>query len=75
MDELFEDLDNLLISDGDVGPAFKGLKIVNIESTKMAAKGDFYFMIAHRFATVKNGFRDLFGIDRSNIRFSFIYGY
>jgi hypothetical protein len=32
-----------------VASAFKALKIVNLESTKLAAKGDLYFVVAHRF--------------------------
>ncbi len=30
-----------------VTSAFKALKIVNLESTKVAAKGDLYFVVAH----------------------------
>ncbi|MDB4297393.1 DUF5777 family beta-barrel protein [Flavobacteriaceae bacterium] len=53
---------------------FKGLKIINLESTKFVKAKDFYFVIAHRFSSVENGFEDLFGIDNANIRFSFVYG-
>ncbi|WP_139958202.1 DUF5777 family beta-barrel protein [Flavicella sediminum] len=73
--DLLDELTNELEESSEVSSVFKSLKIVNLESTKMAAKGDFYFVIAHRFGTVKNGFKDLFGLDESNIRFSFIYGF
>jgi hypothetical protein len=46
-----------------------------MESTKLAAKKDFYFMISHRFGSIKSGIKDLFGLDNSNIRFSFVYGF
>lgn len=54
--------------------AFKSLKIVNLESTKLAAKGDFYFIVAHRFGFVNNGFDDFFGLDNANTQLKFLYG-
>jgi hypothetical protein len=57
-----------------VQSAFKALKIVNLESTKLAAEGDFYLMIAHRFGYVDNGFEDFFGIDNANTQIKFLYG-
>jgi hypothetical protein len=43
-----------------VTSAFKALKIVNLESTKVAAKGDLYFVVAHRFGSIhkSNSFTD-----------------
>lgn len=61
-------------SNKTVQSAFKALKIVNLESTKLAAKGDFYLMIAHRFGYVDNGFDDFFGIDNANTQIKFLYG-
>ncbi|MDC6352306.1 DUF5777 family beta-barrel protein [Zeaxanthinibacter sp. PT1] len=54
--------------------AFKGLKIVNFESTKMLSKREFYFIVAHRFGSIKNGFDDFFGLDFANTRLHFLYG-
>ena len=54
--------------------AFKGNKIVNLESTKLAAKGDLYFIVAHRFASVKTGFEGFFGLDNANTQIKFLYG-
>ncbi len=54
--------------------AFKGLKIVNFESTKLAGKKDFYFIVSHRFGSVKNGIEDLFGLDQAFTRLQFVYG-
>ena len=61
-------------SNKTVQSAFKALKIANLESTKLAAKGDFYLMIAHRFGYVENGFEDFFGIDNANTQIKFLYG-
>ena len=57
-----------------VESAFKSLKIVNLESTKLASKGDFYFIVAHRFGFVTNGFDDFFGLDNANTQLKFLYG-
>lgn len=54
--------------------AFKGLKIVNFESTKMLYKREFYFVVSHRFGSIKNGFDDFFGLDFANTRLHFLYG-
>lgn len=73
-DDLLNELEIDVKIDSSVTSAFKGLKIVNLESTKLAAKRDFYFVIAHRFGSVKGGLKELFGFDQSTIRFSFIFG-
>ena len=57
-----------------VTSAFKALKIVNLESTKVAAKGDLYFIVAHRFGSVKNGFEGFYGLDNANTQIKFLYG-
>ncbi len=53
--------------------AFKGLKIVNFESTKMVSKGELYFVVSHRFGSVKTGIEDFFGLDQAVTRLNFIY--
>lgn len=73
-DDLLDELNAKIKIDSSVTSAFKGLKIVNLESTKLAAKKDFYFVIAHRFGSVKGGLKEFFGLDQSSIRFSFIFG-
>lgn len=57
-----------------VSAAFKGLKIVNLESTKLAAKGDLYFIVAHRFGSIKDGFEGFYGLDNANTQLKFVYG-
>ena len=74
-DDLLNELNDDVKIDKKVASVFKGLKIINMESTKLAAKNDFYFVISHRFGSVKSGIKDLFGLDNSNIRFSFVYGF
>ncbi|MDJ0645368.1 MAG: DUF5777 family beta-barrel protein [Flavobacteriaceae bacterium] len=54
--------------------AFKGLKIVNFESTKIADKKLFYLVVSHRFGSVKTGIKDFFGLDQAVTRLNFIYG-
>lgn len=54
--------------------AFKGLKIINFESTKMISKGELYFIVSHRFGSVKTGFEDFFGLDQAVTRLNFLYG-
>ncbi len=58
----------------EVTSAFKSLKIVNLESTKLAAKGDFYFIVSHRFGSIKNGIDTFFGLDDANTQIKFLYG-
>lgn len=57
-----------------VTSAFKALKIVNLESTKVAAKGDLYFVVAHRFGSIQDGFEGFYGLDNANTQIKFIYG-
>ena len=57
-----------------VTSAFKALKIVNLESTKLAAKGDLYFVVAHRFGSIQDGFEGFYGLDNANTQIKFIYG-
>lgn len=57
-----------------VESAFKAMKIVNLESTKLAAKKDFYFIVAHRFGSVKEGFEGFFGLDNAVTQIKFLYG-
>ncbi len=73
-DDLLSELDAEIKLDSTAYSAFKGLKIVNLESTKLVGKGDFYLVIAHRFGSVKGGIKELFGLDQSTMRFSFIFG-
>ena len=45
-DDLLKEIDSVAINESVVS-AFKSLKIVNLESTKLASKGDLYFVVSH----------------------------
>jgi hypothetical protein len=72
-DDLLSEIDTIL-GKQTVTSAFKALKIVNLESTKLAAKGDLYLIVAHRFGTVKDGFEGFYGLDNANTQIKFLYG-
>ncbi|MFK5880497.1 MAG: DUF5777 family beta-barrel protein, partial [Flavobacteriaceae bacterium] len=73
-DDLLDELEGDVTVDKTVVSAFKSLKVVNFETTKLANKKDFYFIVSHRFGTVKNGIDDFFGLDQSVTQIKFIYG-
>lgn len=54
--------------------AFKGLKIVNFESTKLVGKKDFTFIVSHRFGSIENGINTFFGLDDAVTRLNFVFG-
>lgn len=53
---------------------FKTTRVVTGHSVETNAKGVMQFLIGHRFGTLNSGWRDLFGLDNSNIRLGFEYG-
>lgn len=73
--DLLNELESEVVMDKTVVAAFKGLKVVNFESTKLADSKDFYFIVAHRFGSVENGFKDFFGLDNAVTQLKFIYGF
>ena len=73
-DDLLIEIDVESESSTTVSSVFKGLKIINFESTKLVGKGGFYFVVSHRFGSVKNGFENLFGLDEAVTHLNFIYG-
>lgn len=73
-DDLLDEIDTDDNSKNYVTAAFKGLKIVNFESTKLVAKKEFTFIVAHRFGSVENGFDSFFGLDDAVTRLNFVYG-
>jgi hypothetical protein len=73
-DDLLNEIDSTSSVNESVSSAFKSLKIVNLESTKLASKGDLYFVVSHRFGYFDKGFEDFFGLDEANTRLQFVYG-
>ena len=57
-----------------VQTAFKGMQICTMQSTKLAAKGEYYFMVAHRFGDLTNGFDNFFGFDNALTKIGGLYG-
>lgn len=73
-----DELDELL---GDTTPqtiyannAFKSSRVINGHSMEMIGEGVLDFRILHRFGIVKNGLKDLFGLDQASMRMGFDYG-
>lgn len=73
-DDLLSEIDTDSIGDQYATAAFKGLKIVNFESTKLVAKKELTFIVSHRFGSIKNGFDSFFGLDDAVTRLNFVYG-
>ncbi len=73
-----DDLLNILTSEDQnevfEAPAFKAMKIGNLQSTKVADKGDLYMYVSHRFGTLKNAGSTFFGLDNANTKIQMIYG-
>ncbi|WP_036383652.1 DUF5777 family beta-barrel protein [Muricauda sp. MAR_2010_75] len=73
-DDLLDEIDTLSVQDDYEIAAFKGLKIVNFETTKMVPKRRLYFVVSHRFGSIKPGIEEFFGLDQAVTRLNFIYG-
>jgi predicted porin len=56
-------------------PAFKAMKIANLQSTKIAEKGDLYLYVSHRFGTLQDGMETFFGLDNANTKIQLVYGF
>ena len=62
------------VTENIVSATFKGTRIVNGHSIENRKDSELEFIISHRFGRINTGFEELFGLDQSNIRFSFEYG-
>ena len=73
-----DELDELMGSDEPTieyaNNAFKSSRVINGHSMEMLGEGVLDFRILHRFGTVKNGIKDLFGLDVASMRMGFDYG-
>ena len=54
--------------------AFKGIKVVNNQSTKQAGEKELYLYVSHRFGSIKGGIKTLFGLDIANTKIELLYG-
>lgn len=73
-DDLLSEIDTDSLSEQYASAVFKGLKIVNFESTKLVAKKELTFIVSHRFGSIENGFDSFFGLDDAVTRLNFVYG-
>lgn len=73
-DDLMKELDSVPREKTVASAAFKGLQICNIQSTKLPAKNDWYFLVSHRFGDVTNGLDNFFGLDAAYTKIGGIYG-
>lgn len=73
-DDLLDELENEIPDTKQaVSSVFKGVKIINFESTKLIGKDQLYFMISHRFGSLKDGVDNFLGLDEASVRIQFIY--
>lgn len=73
-DDLLNELEAETQEESYEQPAFKAMKIGNLQSTKVAAKGDLYMYVSHRFGTLKDGLTTFFGFDNANTKIQLVYG-
>ena len=74
-DDLFKELDNdSIVKKEKETAAFKGLQVCTMQSTKMASKGEWYFLVAHRFGDLTEGFDNFFGLDNALTKIGGLYG-
>lgn len=74
-DELLKELDTIKSKQRQVEIAtFKGLQICNMQSTKVAAKGEWDILISHRFGDLTEGLDNFFGLDDAYTKLGAIYG-
>lgn len=73
-DDLLKDLNSTQVEESYSTATFKALQLVTLQTTKMPAKKEFYFVVSHRFGTVKDGFDSFFGLDNATTKLGGIYG-
>jgi hypothetical protein len=74
-DDLLNQLDTVKSKGKQVETAaFKALQIVNMQSTKLPAKKEFYVLISHRFGDLTQGLDNFFGLDNAITKIGGIYG-
>lgn len=74
-DDLFKELDTIKSDKKEIETAaFKALQIATMQSTKLPVKGDWYFLVAHRFGDLSKGFDNFFGFDNALTKLGGIYG-
>lgn len=74
-DDFFKELDSVPSAKINIETsAFKGLQVCTMQSTKMASKGEWYMLVAHRFGDLSKGFDNFFGFDNAHTKLGGLYG-
>lgn len=74
-DDLLKELDTVENPKKEIEmAAFKSLQICNMQSTKLAVKNEWYFVVSHRFGDLTQGFNNFFGLDNALTKIGGIYG-
>lgn len=74
-DDLLDEIESEATGAAFNTPAFKALKIGNLQSTKVAAQGDTYLYVSHRFGDISDGISTLFGLDFANTKIQLLHGF
>ena len=73
--DLLSELEDEIVDEKqEVTSIFKGIKIINFESTKLVGENQLQFIISHRFGTLRNGIDSFLGLDDASVRIQFVYG-
>lgn len=72
--DLMSMLDDKASLNQPINSVFKDSRVVNAQSTKQSSKGEFKFLVQHRFGTLNSGFYNLWGLDNSMVRMGLDYG-
>ncbi len=74
-DDLLDQLDSIQPKENQIASAaFKGLQVCNMQSTKLPVKGEFYFLVSHRFGDLSKGLENFFGLDNALTKIGGIWG-
>lgn len=73
-EDLLNELEEQTTEETFEQPAFKAMKIGNLQSTKVADKGDFYLYVSHRFGSLREGLTTFFGFDNANTKIQLVKG-
>ena len=74
-EDLLNELDENSVNSSYELPAFKAMKIGNLQSTKMADPGDLYLIVSHRFGPLKEGVDTFFGLDEASTKVQLLYSF
>lgn len=74
-DDLLNELNENSVNTSYELPAFKAMKIGNLQSTKMADQGDLYLIVSHRFGPLKEGIDTFFGLDEASTKVQLLYSF